>query len=107
MYFEHCLSKSITYIGCFSHNLDHVGEHTKIPVLEEFLKGWIGLFSRSPKARLAWNSHTGVSVPSYSDTRWWFKATYFHEGDGPLIFRVYEEIALLSAGILNQHYPRI
>ena len=26
-------------IGCFSHTLDHVGEHMKIPVLEEFLKG--------------------------------------------------------------------
>ena len=60
-------------IGCFSHTLDHVGEHMKIPVLEEFLKGWIGLFSRSPKARLACNSLTGIPVPSYSDTRWWSK----------------------------------
>ena len=33
------------------------------------------------------------------------KATYNLEGDGPLIFKAYEEIALLSAGILNQHYP--
>ena len=33
------------------------------------------------------------------------KATYNLEGDGPLIFMAYEEIALLSAGILNQHYP--
>ena len=30
-------------IGCFSHTLDHVGEHMKICELEEFLKGWIGL----------------------------------------------------------------
>ena len=60
-------------IGCFSHTLDHVGEHMKIPVLEEFLNDWIGLFSRSPKARLAWSSLTGVPVPSYSDTRWWSK----------------------------------
>ena len=126
----------------------------KIPVLEEFLKGWIALFSRSPKARLAWNSHTGVPVPSYSDTRWWskwelmnhllksfgsvsffldktdlpssklklqeiisdppknrklhmelaitvdamepfVKATYNLEGDGSLIFKAYEETALL------------
>ena len=152
-------------IGCFSHTLDHVGEHMKIPVFEEFLKGWIGLFSRSPKARLAWSSLTGVPVPSYSDTHWWsvwevmnhllksfgsvsssfldktdlrsskvklqeiisdppknhklrmelaitidamepfVKATYNLEGDRPLIFKAYEEIALLSAGILNQHYP--
>ena len=60
-------------IGCFSHTLDHVGEHLKIPVLEEFLKSWINLFIRSPKARLAWNSLIGVPVPSYSDTRWWSK----------------------------------
>ena len=60
-------------IGYFSHTPDHVGEHMKIPVLEEFLKGWIGLFSRSPKARLAYNSLTGVPVPSYSDARWWLK----------------------------------
>ena len=33
------------------------------------------------------------------------KATCNLEGDGPLIFKVYEEIALLSASILNQHYP--
>ena len=33
------------------------------------------------------------------------KATYNLEGDGPLIFKAYEEIALLSAGILNQRYP--
>ena len=37
------------------------------------MKGWIGFFSRSPKARLAWNSLTGVPVPSYSDTHWWSK----------------------------------
>ena len=33
------------------------------------------------------------------------KATCDLKGDGPLTFKVYEEIALLSAGILNQHYP--
>ena len=60
-------------IGCYSHTLDDVGEHMKIPVLEEFLKDWIRLFSRSPKARLAWNSLSGIPVPSYSDTRWWSK----------------------------------
>ena len=61
----------VLYIGCFLHTLDHVGEHMKIPVLEEFLKGWIGLFSRSPKVRLAWKRLTVIPVPSYSDTRWW------------------------------------
>ena len=53
-------------IGCFSHTLDHVGEHMQTPVLEEFMKGWIRFFSRSPKARLAWNSLAGVPVPDYS-----------------------------------------
>ena len=33
------------------------------------------------------------------------KATYNLEGDGSLIFKAYEETAMLSAGILNQHYP--
>ena len=28
-------------IGCFSHTLDQVGEHMKIPVLEEYLKSLI------------------------------------------------------------------
>ena len=151
-------------IGCFSHTLDHVGEHMKTPVLVEFMKGWIGLFSTSPKARLAWNSLAGVPVPGYSDTRWWsrwevmnhllksfgdvssfldkadlpssklklqeilsdppknrklhmelaitvdamelfVKSTYRLEGDGPLMLKAYEEIATLSAWILNQHYP--
>ena len=32
------------------------------------------------------------------------KATYYLEGDGPLIFKAYEDIALLSAGILKQRY---
>ena len=33
------------------------------------------------------------------------KATYRLEGDGPLMLKAYEEIATLSAWILNQHYP--
>ena len=33
------------------------------------------------------------------------KATYNLEGDGSFIFNAYEEIALLSAGNFNQHYP--
>ena len=33
------------------------------------------------------------------------KATYNLEGDEPLIFKAYEEIVMLSAVILNQHYP--
>ena len=60
-------------IGCFSHTIDLVGERMKTPVLDAFSKGWIGLFSRSPKARLAWHTLTGLSPRSYSATRWWSK----------------------------------
>jgi hypothetical protein len=35
-------------IGCFSHTLDHVGDHMKTTVLDKL---WIGL---SPKTKLAW-----------------------------------------------------
>lgn len=71
-------------IGCFSHTLDHVGEHMHTPVLDEFMKGWIGLFSRSPKTKLAWQTLVGLSPPSYSTTRWWSKK-HIHDlfGDVP------------------------
>lgn len=58
-------------IGCFSHTIDHVGENMKTPVLDDFSKAWIGLFSRSPKTRLSWRTKTGLPPPSFSATRWW------------------------------------
>ena len=60
-------------VGCFSHTLDHVGEHMKTPVLDEFTKAWICLFSHSAKTRLAWRTQTQLRTPSYSATRWWSK----------------------------------
>ena len=44
-------------------------------VLKEFVKGWIVLFSRSPKSRLGWRTQTQLTSPSYSATRWrsWFE----------------------------------
>ena len=60
-------------IGCFSHTLDHVGEYFKTPILDEFMKGWIGMFSKSLKTKLAWKTKTGLSPPSYSTTQWWSK----------------------------------
>ena len=128
------------------------------------MKVWISLFSRSQKTKLAWRTITGLSVPTYSATRWWskwevmrhlhdafgdvpsflecddlpasksklldilndppnnrklqmelavtvdagepfVKATYRLEGDGPLVFTAYEEIATLRATISNAHYP--
>ena len=58
-------------VGCFSHTLDHVGGKFNVPVVDDFTKLWVALFSRSPKARLAWNTFCGRAVPTYSETRWW------------------------------------
>ena len=60
-------------IGCFSHTIDHVGERFNTPLLNDFMKTWIGIFSRCPKSRLAWQTNTGLKPPSYSPTRWWSK----------------------------------
>lgn len=62
------LYPSLLDVGCFSHTLDRVGEQFKVPIADEFTRGWI---SQSPKARLAWRSHCGRTVPMYSETRWW------------------------------------
>ena len=49
-------------IGCFSHTLDHVGEKLNTPVLHDFAKYWINMFSRSTKSKLAWKMQTGLSI---------------------------------------------
>ena len=41
------------------------------PVLHKFLKAWVNLLLKSPKARLLWRERTGLSCPTYSSTRWW------------------------------------
>ena len=79
-------------IGCYSHTLDHVGEHMKTPILDNFIQAWIGMFSRSPKARLAWRMQTGLPSPSFSATRWWSRFEVIHEvhnafGDVPLFLQ--------------------
>ena len=58
-------------IICASHSLDNVGQHFDTPTLSEFAQWWVALFSRSPAARLAWKTRTGVSPKSHSTTRWW------------------------------------
>ena len=60
-------------IGCMSHTLDHVGDHFKLLTLTKFMKYWEALFKNSPKARLLWRTRTGISIASYSPTRWWSK----------------------------------
>ena len=64
---------------CFSHTIDHVGERMNTPILDDFTKVWISLFSHSPKARLTWRTLTGLSVPSYSPTRWRSKFEVVHQ----------------------------
>ena len=66
-------------VGCFSHPLDHVGERMNTPVLHDFCKAWIGLFSRSPKSCLLWRTQTGLPAPSYSTTRWWSQFEVIHK----------------------------
>ena len=60
-------------IGCFSHTLDLVGDHFKLPQLTEFLNSWLSLFSHSTKVKFLWKEQTGRAMPTYSHTRWWSK----------------------------------
>ena len=58
-------------VGCFSHTLDLVGEHFQTATLDEFGMLWISFFAHSPKVKMLWKEQTGLSMPSYSPTRWW------------------------------------
>lgn len=62
---------SVFDIVCSSHSLENVGKHFVTPVLDEFMQGWVGLFARSPAARLVWKSRTGVPIKSCDNTRSW------------------------------------
>ena len=66
-------------VGCFSHTLGHVGERMNTPILHDFCKAWIGLFSRSLKSRLLWKTQTGLPAPLYSATRWWSQFEVIHQ----------------------------
>ena len=74
-------------VGCFSHTLDHVGERMNTPILHDFCKARIGLFSRSPKSRLLWRTQTGLPAPSYSATRWWNQFEVIH-----LVFTAFGDV---------------
>ena len=58
-------------VRCFSHAVDCVGDHFNIPILKRFLQLWNSLFGHSPATRLAWRQRSGISMKSYSPTRWW------------------------------------
>ena len=60
-------------VRCFSHTIDHVGEHFNTPTLSAFVSSWVSLFGHTPKARLLWKQQTGRSVTTYSVTCWWSK----------------------------------
>ena len=60
-------------IGCFSHTLNLVGDHFKLPQLTEFLNSWLSLFSHSTKTKFLWKEQTGRAMATYSQTRWWSK----------------------------------
>ena len=162
------LFPNVLDIGCYSHTLDHIGDHFNVPHLEEFTRSWISLFSHSPRTRLEWKTETGRAMALYSETRWWsrwevyhqvlvqfgdvvpflekhneispvtraklldllndskkktclqmelaavvdagepfVKATYNLEGDGALVFKCYDQIQTLKAGIDNAYYPNV
>ena len=66
-------------VCCFSHTIDRVGNHFKIATLSEFISSWISLFSHSSKVKLLWRERTGMSMSSYSATRWWSKWEVMHQ----------------------------
>jgi len=65
------LYPSLVDVGCFSHTIDLVGEHFHTATLDEFGMLWISFFAHSPKVKMLWKEQTGLSMPSYSPTRWW------------------------------------
>ena len=56
-------------IGCFSHTLDLVGNHFKLPNHTEFVSTWVTLFSHSTKTKFLWKEQTGKAMATYSHTR--------------------------------------
>jgi len=43
----------------------------KTPILDQFLKAWVRMFTHSLRTRARWRALTGLPPPSYSVTRWW------------------------------------
>ena len=66
-------------VVCFSHTLDNVGNHFKVPDLLSFGSLWIHLFKHSHMVKLIWQELTGRTPKSYSETRWWSKWEVFEQ----------------------------
>ncbi|CAH3036193.1 unnamed protein product, partial [Pocillopora meandrina] len=153
-------------VVCFSHTIDHVGNHFEFKILDLFARYWISMFSHSYNARLVWRERTEQSIRTFSETRWWSKwevlrqvseyfgdvepflrendevspanrrrlleifddpqscqdlrlelaalvdagvnfvnATYYLEGDGPLIFTCYEQLSAVTRAVAVGNYP--
>lgn len=73
------LFPNILDVGCYSHTLDHIGEHFNVPHLEESTRLWISLFSHSLQTRLEWKNETGKAMATYSETRWWSRWEVYHQ----------------------------
>ena len=54
--------RNLLDIDCYSHTSDLARNKFELPTVEKFIKPWISLFSRSPKARFEWNSTTGRAM---------------------------------------------
>ena len=61
------------HVGCYSHTIDIVGDKFRAPNIDNFIRLWVSLFARSPRARLWWKGRTGKAMSSYSSTCWWSK----------------------------------
>ena len=62
---------NILDVGCFSHTLDLVGRKFTLQHVDKFMKHWEVIFKHSYKSKLLWCEQTGISIKSYSPTRWW------------------------------------
>ena len=60
-------------MGAFLTPLIMMGEKFNTPILDGFSKSCLGMFSRSPKARLVWKSNTNQLCPHIQLLRWWSK----------------------------------
>ena len=58
-------------MNCFSHTLDNVGHHLRVPEAERLLSTLINLHNPSPTSRTLWRNRFGVTPKSVSETRWW------------------------------------
>jgi hypothetical protein len=58
-------------LNCFSHTLDHVGDHVCTPEADTFISTLLQLQGQSQLAKVIWRSVCGKMPPSVSPTRWW------------------------------------